>query len=133
MNFPDFEEPSSKPYELSFEYRQQYLYVYIKGDEDNYEISRQYWQEIADECGRINCKKLLIEEDIPQIVSMAEMFRIASEIPGMGFFGVRIAFVDRYIEHQDLNKFGELVATNRGVFGRIFNDAAEAENWLLSQ
>lgn len=124
---------SSKRFDLSFEHRPQYLYVYIAGETDNYEISRQYWLEIARECQRINCKKLLIEEDIPEIVSMADMYRIASEIPHMGFVGVRIAFVDRFLEHQNLNKFGELVATNRGVYGRIFNDTAEAEKWLLSE
>jgi len=30
------------------------------------------------------------------------MYQIASEIPQMGFFGIRIAFVDQYIEQQTL-------------------------------
>lgn len=127
------ETDASKPYDLSFEHHPDYLYAYVTGNQDNYEISRQYWQEIADECGRIGCTKLLIEEDIPEIVSIAEMYQIASDIPYMGFTGVRIAFVDRYIQHQDLNEFGELVATNRGVYGKIFNDADEARQWLLTE
>lgn len=63
---------------------------------------------------------------------MGEMYQLASEIPQLGFFGVRIAFVDRYIEQQDLNEFGEFVAVNRGLHGKIFNDVKEAEKWLLS-
>lgn len=51
----------------------------------------------------------------------------------MGFFGIRIAFVDRYIEQMDLNRFGELVAINRGIYGKIFNKFTEAENWLLAE
>lgn len=127
------ENDPSKPYKLTFEHHPDYLYAYITGEHDNYQISRRYWQEISDECGRIGCTKLLIEEDIPVIVSMTEMYQIASEIPYMGFSGVRIAFVDRYIEQNDLNEFGEMVATNRGVFGKIFNDAEIARTWLFSE
>jgi hypothetical protein len=129
LNIPD----SLKPYDLSFQYRPRYLYVYVTGERDSYEISKQYWQEIAAECRRSDCKKVLIEEDITEIVSTGEMYKIASEIPQMGFFGIRIAFVDRRIEHQDLNQFGELVATNRGIYGKIFNDVEESEKWLLSE
>ena len=129
MSSEDFKPP--KPYQISFERRPQYLYVYVSGERDSYEISRQYWQEVSGECGRTQCKKVLIEEDIPEVISMGEMYQLAAEIPQLGFFGVRIAFVDRYIEHQDLNQFGELVAINRGVYGKIFNDVKEAEKWLL--
>lgn len=74
------------------------FYAYVSGDKDSLEISRQYWREIADECRRIKCGKLLIVEDIKEIVSMTEMYQIASEIPSLGFSGVRMAFVDQYIE-----------------------------------
>lgn len=121
---------SSRPYQITFEERPEYLYVYISGEHDSYEISRQYWREIADHCSREKCKRVLVEEDIAESVSMGEMFRIASDIP-QTFYGIRIAFVDRCIEHRDLNQFGELVAVNRGVHGKIFNDTKEAEKWLL--
>ena len=51
-----------KPYELSFEYRPEYLYAYVTGEEDSYEISKQFWLEIAAECKRSDVKKVLIEE-----------------------------------------------------------------------
>ncbi len=121
-----------KPYKIEFNTRPEYLYVYVSGEEDSLEISRQFWQEIAEECGRIKCGKILIVEDIKQSVTITEMYQIASEIPQMGFFGTKIAFVDCYIEHQNINDFGEIVATNRGIYGKIFNDVAEAEKWLLS-
>lgn len=126
---PDF----SKLYELSYEYRPQYLYVYVKGEQDSYEISKQYWQEVANECKKSNCKKVLIDEDITENVSMTEMYKFASEILQLGFLGIRVAFVDRRSEQQQLNKFGETVATNRGLFSRVFNDTEEAEKWLLSE
>lgn len=123
-------EEQSKPYQITFEQRPQYLYVYVSGEKDSYEISRRYWLEVADECRKTGYKKVLIDEDIAEVVTIAEVYQLASEIPLMGFQGVRVAFFDRYAAHTDLNQFGELVATNRGLAGRVFNDFEEAENWL---
>lgn len=72
-----------KPYQISFENRPQYLYVYVSGEHDSYDISRQYWQEIAGECKRIKADKVLIEEDIPE-GTMGEMYQLASELPVLG-------------------------------------------------
>ena len=123
---------NSKQYNLVFDQRAEYLHAYVSGDTDSLDISQQYWREIADECRRLKCSKLLIVEDINDVFSMMEMYQIASEIPNMGFLGVRIAFVDQYLEQQTVNEFGEIVATNRGVHGKVFNDIAEAEKWLLA-
>ena len=76
---------TSKPYEISFEYRPQYLYVRVTGEQDSYEISKQYWQEIAGECKKSESKKVLIEEDLRENVSMPDMYQFASEILQLGF------------------------------------------------
>jgi hypothetical protein len=123
----------SKPYQLTFEYRPNYLYAFVTGEKDSYEISKQYWQEIAAECQKSGIKKVLIEEDIKENVSMPDMYQFASEIPQLGVFGIRVAFVDRQQDQHQLNQFGETVATNRGLFSRVFNNAAAAEQWLLSE
>jgi hypothetical protein len=122
--------PPAKPYELSFEERPAYLYAYVEGEHDSYEISRAYWQEVADEAVRTHFRRVLIDENIVECGSMAECFRLASEIPEMGFGNARIAFVDRYLEQNDVNEFGELVASNRGAQTKIFNDVQSAETWL---
>ena len=121
-----------KPYKLTFEQRAGYLRVQVEGKNDSYEISMAYWREIAAECGRLGTNRLLVEEDIPEAVSYSEMYSIAAELPEL-FRGISIAFVDRYAEQAELNSFGELVAQNRGVRGRFFADAADAEAWLLAQ
>lgn len=122
-----------KPYRLTFEHRASYLYAYVEGEHDNYEISRAFWQEIADEVDRIGIDKVLIDENIVESVSMAEVFQLASEIPKMGFGSTRVAFVDRYLDQQEVNSFGELVAVNRGLRGKVFNDITEAETWLMTR
>jgi hypothetical protein len=119
-----------KPYRISFEQRPDYLYAYIAGKHDSLSISLEFWREIAAECRRAQAGKVLIEEDIEESVSMLEMYQIAAEIPQMGFANVLIAFVDRFLEQQSLNEFGELVATNRGLRAKVFNNVREAEKWL---
>ncbi|MCU1289636.1 MAG: hypothetical protein JWN60_1865 [Acidobacteria bacterium] len=127
------ESLKAKNYHITFEQRPQYLYVYVTGKHDSLEISRQYWLEVAANCQKLNCKKVLIEEDIPIAISMGDMYQLGTDISQMGFRGVRIAFYDRYAEQNELNEFGELVTVNRGLYGKIFNDVNEAETWLLSE
>ncbi len=126
-------EEDSKLYKLEFDERTDYLYAHVLGDKDNVEISTQYWREIADECRRTKCRKVLIVEDLKESVSTTETYQIASEISSMGFAGIKIAFIDQHIEQQELNEFGELVSTNRGLNVKLFNTAEEAEKWLLSK
>ena len=120
---------TEKQYTLTFEERPGYLHARVEGEHDSYEISRAFWSDIAAECERRGTTKLLVEENIPEIVSYSEMYNIAADLPDL-FSGISIAFVDRYADHSEINSFGELVAQNRGVRGRIFADVASAEDWL---
>ena len=121
---------ADKPYDLTFEEKEGYLYAHIQGDIDTVEISAQYWKEVAEKCAAESTKRVMIHEDLPSGATMGDVYQIASELPNLGFFGIKIAFVDTHIDQQTLNEFGELVAVNRGIFGKIFNDVSEAEKWL---
>lgn len=121
-----------KPYRLALEHHEKYLYAMVEGDQDTYEISRQYWQEIADECNASGCTHLLVYEDIPEAVSPADVYHLVIDLASMGLIGVKVAFVDKYTEQQELNEFGVLVGTNRGMNAKAFNDLDEARSWLLS-
>lgn len=125
-------DTAPKPYLLKVEHRPDYLYVYIEGEHDSYAISHAYWTEISLECERVKASRLMVDENLIENVSVAEMYQIASEIPGM-FSGISIAFVDRHADQAELNEFGELVAVNRGVTGKFFVDEKDAEEWLLSR
>lgn len=120
-----------KPYNLTFETRDGYLYAYVEGEEDSYDISRAFWLEIAEESKRLGIPDVLVDENIVANASMAEVFQLAAEIPAMGFG--RVAFVDRYLSQNDVNAFGELVANNRGMNGKVFNDLTSAEAWLVGK
>ncbi len=72
------EEDPRNQYKLTFEQRSNYLYVYVEGDHDSYEISRAYWREVAEESGRTGMKRVLIDENLPEGGSTTEMFNFAS-------------------------------------------------------
>ena len=115
-----------------FEYRPEYLYVFVKGEYDLYAISRQYWQEVADACKENGVKKVLVEEDIAELVSMSVMFRLVSELGQIGLTGIKVAFVDRQLDHASLNELGILVGINRGLIGKAFSNQRDAVEWLMS-
>ncbi|HYJ90846.1 MAG TPA: hypothetical protein VEV84_06040 [Pyrinomonadaceae bacterium] len=125
--------PDGKPYSITFELRPDYLYAYVKGDSDSYEISNAYWTEVSAECAKHDARKLLIDEDLAMPVdSKSDVFKGASERSFMGLAGVKIAFVDRHPDHHEENLFGELVSTNRGLFCKVFNTFEEGEHWLIA-
>lgn len=120
---------NTKPYRLTFEVRPGYLYAYVEGEADSYDISMAYWREMADETARLGIENLLVDENIIDVVSELDAYRLASDIAKMGFG--RVAFYDRHLSHQEVNAFAELVAVNRGGNGRVFNDIDAATAWLL--
>jgi hypothetical protein len=123
-----------KPYSITFELRSDYLYAYVKGDSDSYDISHAYWTEVSEECAKRGVRKLLVDEDLAEpMPSMSEIFQGAAERSFMGLSGLKIAFVDRHPEQHQQNLFGELVATNRGLFCKVFESLDEGEDWLVSE
>lgn len=120
-----------KPYKIEFEQRPKYLYAFVSGRHNNIENARKCWLDILDACHRFGADKLLVEENIEGNISMEEMYKLSSEFPSMGFRNILVAFVDLHPLHQKLNRFGEVVATNRGGKVRVFDTVAEAKEWLL--
>jgi hypothetical protein len=122
---------AAKTCQITFEPRNRYLYVLVEGDTQNYHVMKQYWQNIAQKRSEQNCRRVLLENDIPAAVSITDMFKIVSELPGMGFSLSRLAVVDRNPEHGQINEFAEVVASNRGIRMRTFSRVRDAEEWLL--
>lgn len=118
-------------YTIEFEHRPKYLYAFVSGEDDSLDITRSYWQQMLEECRQHGFDKLLVEENLEGSLSMQEVYEFASEYAHMGFRDILVAFVDRHAAHQQLNRFGELVATNRGGRIRVFDSVSDAKQWLL--
>ncbi len=143
----DFMENSVKNvecYELHLENRLNYLYASVKTSE-NLECIKSYWKNLSSECRNRNSDKILIEvkcnesvsdefsakECRPNPITVSKMYELGEYIAQLDFFGVKIAFVAKYNGKQELDNFGELVATNRGLNGKLFYDTKAAESWLI--
>ena len=124
-----------KSYSIAYDVRPGYLHAHVSGAAQTNELIRAYWNEIAQECARHKIKKLLVEDALTRRVdSMSEVYKSSAEVSVIAdLAGVKVAFVDRDPDHRDLNLFGELVASNRGLYCKVFVDTDEGEKWLLSK
>jgi hypothetical protein len=120
-----------KHYSLKFEDRGRYLFAHIKAELVTLDIATSYWTEIAEHLMKFGHKKILVIEDVPEMISIAEVHQIVTGLSDLPIKDVTFAFVDLYAEHSSLNDFGILVSENRGISARAFETEEEAENWLL--
>ena len=123
---------SEKPYTIVFEDHPDYLFALVHGDQYGYEVLSGFLKDIADECKRRNFRKVLIEENISATASKEDVYRTASELPELGFAGIRMAYVDRFTDQKEINEFGHDVAVDNGIDVQIFATQAEADAWLTS-
>jgi hypothetical protein len=119
-----------KAYDVEMEDRDGYLWVLASGDKLSAEISAAYWDEIADRCFAVGCKKVLIEKDFKRSVGPEDMIKMADHL-GKLLPACRVAFVDRQ-RHDSINELGKKLARNRDVLMQIFDNADDAEKWLLA-
>ena len=96
----------------------------------------QQFAFIAEHCKRANFKRLLIDVTAAHnknsigAVSRLIRFNFADKSQVFACLTIKVAVVARP-EHLDPQRFGELVAQNRGVNLRGFTDVQSAEEWLL--
>lgn len=131
-------------YQIQLENRSDYLYASVKSDE-NLEGIKSYWKHLSVECRNRDSNKILIEAECKEVVSdassnkkhrpklftVSNMYELGEYIANLDFLGVKIALVIDRPEKQELNTFCELVATNRGLDGKVFYEKDAAEGWLV--
>ena len=115
---------------LSFEERDEYLYAFVNGIRDSVDVSKGFWKQIHLKAKESGFHRILVEEDFPNQITIVEMFEVAEYIAEL-YHNMKIAHVDKRLTDFDLNRFGETVSTNRGLQGKVFNQVAEAEQWLI--
>jgi hypothetical protein len=97
-------------------------------------VAEEVWlqfETVAEHCKRAKKDKVLIDTRRAEgKVSFVDRFLIGERTRIFASYGLKVVFVDRP-ERIDPQKFGELVARNRGVHVRIFSDFHAAEEWLL--
>jgi hypothetical protein len=123
-----------KSYSITYDVRKGYLYALVTGEAGTHDLVNAYWNEVAEECAQQKATKLLVEERLSRrIDSLSDAYNLSADVSTItGLAGVKVAFVDSDPAHHELNLFGELVASNRGLYCKTFKDFGEGEKWLLS-
>lgn len=122
----------SELYTLDFEYRPEYLYAFVGEGNDCLEISKEFWLRVLTECEKQDYTKALIEEDLDGSLPLSELYELAVWLTQLKFENIQVGFVDRRVEHLEQNKFGELIANNRGFRVTVLESVEEAEKFILS-
>ena len=120
-------------YKLTITQKPTYLHAIITG-RNTKENVMAYLDELRRECMTRGCRRVLIEERLtgPRLSTIG-VFQIASSASDQDQRHFKaVAFVDVNAENDDLMKFAETVATNRGISVKVFSSVADAEQWLLN-
>jgi len=117
---------------ISFEDRNGYFYAFFSGKRNGLEDAKQYWLRAVEECNKRGYKRLLVEQYFPVPLSRVDTFYLAEALARMPIRNLRVAFVDRDIDQNDMNLFAETVAVNRGGVGKVFTNLMDAEAYLLA-
>jgi hypothetical protein len=120
-------------YRIDFEDRSDYLFAHIIGDHGTLSIAKQYWLDIIEAVMKREMRKILVVEDIPEVISIADVHQLVTDLSELPIRDIQLAFVDLYAQHSSLNQFGILVAENRGLAIRSFDSEAEAAAWLTTE
>ena len=121
-----------KPYQLRIEDRERYLYAYVKAESMTGETALDYFGKIAAEAARLRRRRVLLERDIPVMLSAGPLFFATQEFIGL-FKGKRVVFVNPYPELDPDMELSVTIATNRGAEHNVVRDIDTAEKWLLRQ
>jgi hypothetical protein len=119
--------------EVTLEKPKDYAYVRIINPSSTLDEARFTWGSIANACKESCINKVLITQtaDVRELTTM-EMFTFATELHDLGFTGFYIAFHDEEVAKHPNNLFGETVAVNRGIIGKVFLNLEEAEEWIYN-
>lgn len=108
-----------------------YIHMKVQG-ENALQTVLDYTAEAYQECVRRNCWKLLIEENLQgPAMTLTDVYHAASKGTERAEQPILVAFVDINPQHSKQNmEFAELVALNRGLNIRVFENLQEAQAWI---
>lgn len=123
---------SSRPYQLYFEHRPDYLYAFVSSPTVDFKIARGYWVEILTMLDQRRYKKILLEKDIQQKLSAHDLFDLMSELSHSRCNTVTFGIYDHHYDAERCH-FEQMLATNRGMNLKIDSDLCQLEKWLVEQ
>jgi len=101
----------------------------MKG-ERTFEITVNWWNEIAEITKKLDFKKILVEAFVFIELTHQEIYDLVSGFEHLGFKEIKVAYVENNPDHKTMNEFGLAIAKVSGIDGAIFTDREKAIAWL---
>lgn len=118
-------------FELAFEQRPNYLFVRVSGVNGRLDTTIAYWTAIAAEVRRRKPRCLMVHDEmLGETPPPEELQRLIQAMAGLGFEGVRVAYVEAHASQLPEVQHGEIFAREAGFQGRVFGNEDEAALWL---
>ena len=119
------------PFRIEYQRDGGLLRAHVTGVNGTLETTLDYWMALAGEVRRLAPAALLVVDDMegePPPPEQLELFVHA--MVGMGFEGIRVAYVEAHAEQIPAVEFGEILAREQGFDARVFGNEDDARIWL---
>ena len=119
------------PFRIEYQRDGGLLRAHVTGVNGTLETTLDYWMALAGEVRRLAPTALLVVDDMegePPPPEQLELFVHA--MVGMGFEGIRVAYVEGHANQIAQVEVGEILARERGFDVRVFGDERAARLWL---
>ncbi len=117
--------------ELAVTFEGNYVQVISDGEKD-FAFATQLWSEVAKVCEQHECFSVLGIANTTKPIEAFEAFDHAKLFEDLNIaHPYRIAWVELNRDATDMAAFVEMVLTNRGLPGRLFENVSDATEWLL--
>ena len=122
----------ASPFRIDYSREGELLRAHVTGINGSLETTLAYWTALAAELQRDTTPKaLLVVDDMegePPPPEQLEQF--VQAMVGMGFEGVRVAYVEAHAQQIPEVEYGEILAREQGFDARVFGNEDTARIWL---
>ncbi len=118
-------------YELNIEHRPMYLYACVRSETISREMVVEYMEEVFAEFRKGQFSRLLLKKEISAQLKVSDYPIVARKIIKAGAQGIRIAVVDEFPEHVEVNDLGATKARKAGLEIQFFTNFPAGVHWLL--
>jgi hypothetical protein len=117
---------------LAIEERAGFLSARVDGGNAGGDLIDECQRNIVHEILARHSRKVMIQRDSGQRVSVADLFRIPLLVDDLNAVGIKYAFVDAAGYSSGAYNMAMLHLRNRGFHVRLFQNAKDAGNWLMT-
>ena len=107
------------------------LRAHVTGINGTLETTLACWMALAEEVRRDRPRSLLVVDDMEGDPPPPEQLaQFVQAMVGLGFEGVRVAYVEAHAQQIPEVELGEILAREQGFDARVFGSETDASLWL---